>query len=147
MHHEISESKISDDNSNCRQSHCHSKMRLPKKIKEVKGSAKGSAEKPCMTQSQIATAAIFLRKCKIARKFRGRNTFVLLGIRRFKLQLPAMDIRTLKSQCFCLYAFLRPLPLDTCLDNPFLCHLLSSRFAPHGLRALELPSVISLLTL
>ena len=48
VHHEISESKISDDNWNCRQSHCHSKIRLPKKFKEVKGSAKGSAAKPCM---------------------------------------------------------------------------------------------------
>ena len=58
-HHEISESKISDDSWNCRQPHCHSKIRLLKKIKEVKGSAKGSAEKPCMKFSDI-TWTVFL---------------------------------------------------------------------------------------
>ena len=35
-------SKVSNDSSNRRQSHSHSKIRLPQKIKEVKGIAKGS---------------------------------------------------------------------------------------------------------
>ena len=32
--------------------------------------------------------------------------------------------------------------LDTCLDSPLLCQPLSSRFALHGLRALEIVSAI-----